>query len=352
VEEGEKLAEELRALFDLQSDLPKACSEAESYIVGGIPIVIEEAVGENPRSDDKSRPSIVCGGIAFHVRAREMAGDDGTIVVAIGEAGTHWRTTMFVRESVELYGGGRYTKVNIEVDERLGAKLDRIASALHEYLQGGYRRMETHVVAELLAVEHRVAIDLYAEVRGAFEEEIALHIGLYFLLPDGRAMYQLDPLAIQTVLSRLEAKRPTASASPLALAAILVKGWVKTEDTVAEHALSASQPLGFRLQELAYTTTPGFDIAEDGIYQGSYLICQPIVRDAPIRLIAAYPVGLREIVEADLDRMAPRFGEILLRHERATKRMLMGGPGTTRWNAGRFAELLGRFIGGFAESLH
>ena len=290
-------------------------------------------------------------GTKFEVRVREVAGDASALVISIGEAATHWDADAFAGVCVELSGSGMYTIVTVEADERLREKLDRIATAIQQYLQDGYQRMETYVVAELLKVEHRLAIDLYADIRVALEEKTATHVGLYCLLPNGQAMYLLDPLAIQTALSRLESRRPTASASPLALAATLVRGWVKSEDTIAEKALVASQPLGFRLQDLAYTTTPGFDAAEGGLYERSDLICQPLVPDAPVRLIAAYPVEMRETVEVELDRLRPRFAETLVRHAGATKKFLKGRSSSGWWNADRLAELLGRFTGGFTDSL-
>jgi hypothetical protein len=119
----------------------------------------------------------------------------------------------------------------------------------------------------------------------------------------------------------------------------------------AERALSASQPLDFRLQDLAYTTTPGFDVAESGLYERADLICQPLVPDAPVRLIAAYPVEMREAVEGELDRLCPRFAETLTRHAGVTKRLLKGKSASGWWNADRLAELLGRFMGGFTDSL-
>ncbi|HEY5941737.1 MAG TPA: hypothetical protein VIT89_02600 [Solirubrobacterales bacterium] len=135
------------------------------------------------------------------------------------------------------------------------------------------------------------------------------------------------------------------------MATILVKGWVKSEDTIAERALAASQPLDFRLQDLAYTTTPGFDVAEGGLYEMNDLICQPLVPDAPVRLIAAYPVEMREAVEMELDRLRPRFAETLMRHAGDTRKLLKGRSTAEWWNADRLAELLGRFTGGFTDSL-
>ena len=349
MEQGEKLALELQSLFDLQIELPEACREAEARIADGISEVIEEVIGASKQPGEGS--SILHDGIRFEVRAREIAGDASTLVVAIGETATHWNAAAFAQVPITLSGSGMYTTVTVEADERLKESLDQIATALQQYLQGGYRRMETHVVAELLKVEHRLAVDLYAEVRGPLEESAASHVGLYCLLPNGQATYLLDPLAIQIALSRLESQRPTTSASPLALATILVKGWVKSEDTIAERALVASQPLGFRSQDLSYTTTPGFDVAEGSLYERADLICQPLVPNAPVRLIAAYPIEMRDAVEKELDRLSPRFADTLAKHAVTTKKLVRSRPDSGWWNADRLAELLGRFAGGFTDSL-
>ncbi|HEY5942328.1 MAG TPA: hypothetical protein VIT89_05640 [Solirubrobacterales bacterium] len=192
MEQGEKLALEFQSLFDLEIELPDACREAEARIAEGIPAVIEEAWGNGEHPGIK--PSMVYDGIRYAVRARDLAGDAGALEIAIGEVGARWDIDEFVRIPVDLTGSCMYSTLSVEADQRLGPKLDRISSALQQYLQSGYRRMETHVVAELLRVEHRLAIDLYADVRAAVKDPAGTHVGLYCLLPNGQAMYLLDPL--------------------------------------------------------------------------------------------------------------------------------------------------------------
>lgn len=95
---------------------------------------------------------------------------------------------------------------------------------------------------------------------------------------------------------------------------------MKTADTIANKALEADVPLAFRLQDLRYTITPGFDVAEGGLYGATELICQPLVREGTVRLIAAYPAKAREAVETPLDGLRSRLARIVADRSDSAKR--------------------------------
>jgi hypothetical protein len=352
---AQKLAEDLDGTFALKVALPEACRYAEERIEAGIPGVIRETVDADEVKSDAApaAPRFLFGDTVYESRTGQAPSAPDTLLVAMGEAGARWPKANFVQVQTEIRGSGLYTSVVVEADSRLRPIVESVSKAIQTYVEDGYRRLEAHAVGELLAIEHRVAIDLYMEIRSAVDTPAASHVGLYGLLDDGRAMYLLDPLAIQEALKQLNSERLTVSASPVALASVLVKGWVKTDDTIAKKALGVDQPIEFRLQDLRYTTTPGFDVAEGGLYGATELICQPLVRDGSVRLIAAYPIVLRDLVEKRLDALRPRLAQILADRGAMTKRLIRGDAGSPdrRWSIDRFAELLGRFAGGFTESL-
>lgn len=353
---AQRLAADLSGIFSLDLALPDVCRYAEERMTGGIQDLIGETAGaDEPRGEAAPlSPRFLFGGTVYESRIGQSPSDPGRLLIAIGEASTEWPKTSFIHVQIAIRGSGLYTCVAVEADPRLQPVVDSVAETIQAYFEDGYRRLEAHVVGELLAIEHRVAIDLYMEIRSVVDESAASRVGLYGLLDDGRAMYLLDPLAIQEALGQLNRERPTVSASPVALASVLVRGWVKTEDTIAKKALGVDEPIGFQLQDLRYTTTPGFDVAEGGLYGAADLICQPLVRDGSVRLIAAYPVGLRELVEARIDALRPRFAQILADRGAMTRRIVRGDASNhdRSWSIDRFAELLGRFTGGFTESLH
>lgn len=332
--------------------LPEACARAEESLTQEVHGIVQATVQEASDAECRiSETRFTDGEVAYESRIRESASDGSVLRVAVGEVGAHWDADVLDRREVSVAGSGSYTSVIVQLDPRLASVADPIAEAIRDHLHDGYRRLEAQVLGRLLTVEYQVATRLYVELRSVLDEPVASRVGLYGLTSDGRAMYALDPPVIQTALTRLKVSRPSAAASPIVLTAMLVKGWLTEEETVARQALSVAQPVEVRLEDLRYTTTPGLDLAERGLY-GPTATCQPLVRDGPIRLMAGYPSDLRWQVEPALDGLRSRFAEILGDHASSMSKMLEfeRTASDRHWTVDRFAELLGRFAGGFTDT--
>lgn len=339
--------------FSLSRDIPllQACIDADDALAAHVGAVVQRAVIEARESADAlGRDRFLLGQQAFESQVSPSARDANRLHVVVGKTYAQWEKDDFNQVVVQIGGGGRYATAAIEMDLRLESVADAVAEAVQRHLQEGYRRVEAHVVGELLSVEHRVATALYIELRSVVDESEASRVGLYALKRDGRAMYLLDPLAIQAVVSYAKSARPSVGASPLTLASMLVTGWVKADETVGKSALANDNTLDVCLQDLRYTTLPGFDVAESTIY-GSTAVVQPLVREGSVGLLAGYPARMRDVIEPRLERLKPRFAEILADHARLTKQMVGAEGGEQAWSANRFAELLGRFTGGFTDSM-
>ncbi len=326
--------------------------QAEETLTAGVSAVVQRAVlaEVSDAADALGGDRFLLDDQAFESRVTASARDANTLHVVVGRTYSRWDTDRFRQALVQIGGTGRYSTVTIEMDPELAPVADAVEESIQRHLQDGYRRLEAQVVGELLSVEHRVATALYVELRSVLDEHEASRVGLYALKRNGRAMYLLDPQAIQAVLFYAKAARPSVAASPLTLTSLLVRGWVKADDTAGKSALAADSPLDVRLQDLRYTTAPGFDVAETALF-GSTAVVQPLVREGSVGLLAGYPVRMREAVGPKLDRLKPRFAEILANHSRLTKRMVSSEERREQaWSPERFAELLGRFTGGFTDS--
>jgi hypothetical protein len=352
-ESTERTASEVGSAFALSLPLPEACALAERRLRDGVADAVRAAIEAHPLEGASwSSPGwLTYRSVPYELRVREAAEDPTRLCVLIGEAGAPWTVERFAHASATIAGQGRFASLATDLDRRLAAVGEDVTAAVQRHYEAGYRRLTAYATAELLTLQHSLATRLYAEVRGELDERIASCVALYVLLPDGRAGYFLDPLVLQAALARLSGARPHTEASPLELTAALVSASVDVEDTVAVTALAQARPLEFRLEQAKYVSESLY-VAERGLYETSELICQPLVREGKVRLIADYPRAMREIVEPRLDGLHDRLADLMAAHASATKRLV----GAWRRPDGesvapRVAELLGHFTAAFVETL-
>ena len=258
------------------------------------------------------------------------------------------------RESLALPldGLGQLTCARLSVDESLGALEDLLAADVSSHFAGGYRWLESHVVGELLVVEHRATIELYMEIRSRLPRNLADLVALYGM--DRRcAFYLLDPRAIQTALTRAAENRANLASSPIELATLMTTQLLDPEETVAQASLVEDRTLSLKLSESRYART-GLNLVEDAFYETSQVESLPLVREGRLQLTAVFPSDLRQEIEPVLTKLRGRCDEILKRNGKfSVERMIGKGRRPDRKVApGDIAELLGRFAGGYADSHH
>jgi hypothetical protein len=225
------------------------------------------------------------------------------------------------RLSVDLSGPGRYAKVLISVEAPLLDMGDHVAADVAAVYECGYRWLQAHVLGELTAVEHRLILELYMEVRSVLPTPVADLVALYAM--DRRAaFYLLDPIAVEHALARALTRRSNAG-SPLELITMLVTQSLDPDLTVARASLAEDQPLVLRLEASRYADT-GLNFAEGVFYDTPTLISQPLVRDRRLRLTAVYPAHLQADVEPRLAGIVSRLDDIIRLHSRFAVRRTFG----------------------------
>ncbi len=324
--------------------LADACSRAEEHLVRHLgPVVCAAVVEAEAGAHQLGSDRFVLEATVYDIRPGAAISDANTLHLVIGELGSRWATEAFDEHTVKVQGYGRYTSVLISADLRLSSVVETIGGHVQSYLADGYRRLQANVVRELLEADHRIAIKLYAEIRSVFDEDVASRISLYAIVEEREAIYLLDPPAILKALQRASNQRPSASGSPLTLTALLVRGSVRAEDTVALGALDHENPVAVRLADLYYPTSPEYNLAEISFY-GNTAHVQPLVRDGKVRLIAGYPTEVRDFAEPGLTRIEARLTEIIRDYERAVIKLARhehdGMPGPRRWSS-YISELTG-----------
>lgn len=331
--------------------LSEACERVEGSLISSAYAVVQATITSGQVSAAPiGRDRLQLDGIVYEIRVGENVQDSASLQVVICVLGGQWKPSDGRRSSAAIAGVGKYSNVVVECDSQLASFVDLTAEELAQYFAVGYRKLRENVKRELLLTDMRVAIRLYAEVRGALSEPAAAHVWLYAILDDDRAVYMLDPTVVTEMLERAAANRTTIDSSPLALTILLASGWVKADETAAVQALKHDEPLVVKVADMYYPTTPEFNVAEKTLYGDSAHV-QPLVRDGRVRLVAAYPPDLREDVELKLWALRRRFAEILEEHQRATKKLFARENctiPTRRWDL-YLARLIGSFFGGYAS---
>jgi hypothetical protein len=331
--------------------LSEACERAEGGLVSAAPTVVQEALASDDGSsvEPVGRDRLQSGDTVYEIRVGANVQDPASLQVVIGVLGGHWTPGDGSRSSVAIEGVGQYSNVVVECDQRLASRVDLAAEDLAQFFTVGYRKLRENVKRELLLTDMRVAIRLYAEVRGVLSEAAASNVWLYAILNEDRAVYLLDPTVVTTILERAAANRAAVDASPLALTILLASGWVKADETAAVHVLKHDEPIAVKVADMYYPTTPEFNVAEKTLY-GEKAHVQPLVRDGKVRLVAAYPPDLRDDVELKLWALRRRFAEILQEHQRATKKLFAreSRESQSRWDF-YLARLMGSFFGGYVS---
>jgi hypothetical protein len=225
------------------------------------------------------------------------------------------------RLAMDVPGPGRYAKVLIVVESPLLELGDQVAADVATAYESGYRWLQAHVLGELTAVEHRLILGLYMEVRSVLPSPLADIVALYAM--DRRAaFYLLDPIAVQSALARALSRRSNAG-SPLELITMLVTQSLDPDVTVARASLAEDQALVVRLEASRYAET-GLNFAEGVFYDTPSLVSQPLVRDRRLRLTAVYPAHLQADIEPRLAGIASRLDEIVRLHSRFAIRRAFG----------------------------
>lgn len=337
--------------MSLGLSLPEICKRLETHFVAQVAGVLREVADESEPEQDAGMPPsrLMYGGDLFEIRAQEGAFDSDRLTVVVGGVGTRWEPADFRAEEAPVEGSGRFTAIMVKADPRLRPVLEEMTSAVQCYFQDGYRYLEVHAMGELLTLEHQLTTALYMQLRTKLPEELVSQVWLYALTGDGQALYMLDPLAIQDALSASRAARPSTAESPITLTALLATGRVKEEDTVARRALVSEDPTKVRLQDLRYTTTPGYDLAETGVY-GPEGWVQPLVGEGQLKLLAGYPADLRPELQPVLKQLRPRLATVVSDHAGSVRRILGRRDRGDFWSADRIMELMGHFFGAAADS--
>jgi hypothetical protein len=288
---------------------------------------------------------------AYEVRITEHPTEPTTVQLAVVKIGTAAGTSSpRAPVKLSLNGHGRYSVGMLYVDEDLQSIEDLLASGVQAAFAAGYRWLEAHIIEELLAIEYRLAIELYKEVRSVLPPLLANAVGLYGVSKRD-AFYLLDPIAVQTAFARAIERRANVAASPIEVTTLLVTQMLDPDETMSQVSLAEGRRLALKLENSRYAST-GLNLVEQMFYDTNELMHCPLVREGKLRITAAYPASMDEQIGPALARIADRCAEIVRiyakfvfqraygQHEKIYTPTLLEGV----------ARLAGFFFGGFTDS--
>lgn len=148
---------------------------------------------------------------------------------------------------------------------------------------------------------------LYAELRSVVPDH-ASDVWLYALVGD-RGFYIPDREARTQALRRLTDARGEGSTSPLQYLGTFSEKVLPLELLFSRHAIKTEKGLQDDFADAKYS--PGMGGGEARIYGSPALISQPLVKEGTVRLVAGYPVDLREHVQDELYNNRDRFGRVI-----------------------------------------
>lgn len=331
--------------------LADACERAEDQLVEAVPDVLWCSIAAMSRSAQRlARDRFRLDDTTYDVRVIAEPQDANVLCIVIGPAATRWTSPISTHIEASVSGSGRYQTVSLDAVAPLAKVSAAGAELVAAFLEDGYRRLAAITKRELLRADNDVAVDLYTEVRSALDESIASRVSLYAIVNDDQAMYMLDQAAIMEVVRRVSVARSSSGASPLALTALLVKGWVNACETVSIAALERDEPLAVRLADMHYETSPELGLAEKGWF-GDIAHVQPIVTAGRLKLIAAYPSDLKSDVHQRLAAQRGRLTEVLSAYEKTARGLIRTRE--PRYALGwdrHLAELIGHVLRGYFPS--
>jgi hypothetical protein len=290
---------------------------------------------------------------AYKVRITEHPTDPATIQLAIMKTGAGAGVEVASPPTplkLALDGNGLYSTGMLYVDDDLKSIEEIIAADVQATYAAGYRWLEAHVLGELLAIEYRVAIELYMEVRSVLPPMLADAVGLYGVSKQN-AFYMLDPSAIQTAFARAIEQRANVTVSPLEVTTLLVTQMLDPDETMSQVSLAEGRPVTLELENSPYAYT-GLNLVENVFYNTNNLMHFPLVREGRLRVTAAYPASMNEQIAPELARITDRCAEIVHTHANFVLQRAYGqhreGYAPTLLES--LARLAGWFTGGFMDS--
>lgn len=330
---------------------------AEAYLINDLCDVVKQRVDAISRAQGRRFRAVSANRFylddrLYEVRIAQDPLDPTVVQIGVLPLGAI-KTRVHEREPLDLPldGLGQLTRARVWIDGDLSVAENLLAADVSSHFAGGYRWLESHVVGELLAVEHRATIELYMEIRSHLTRKLADLVALYGM--DRRnAFYLLDPRAIQTALARTAENRASLASSPIELTAQMTTQLLDPGETVAQASLAEDRTLSLKLSESRYAQT-GLNLAEDAFYKTSQVESLPLVREGRVQLTAVFPSDLRQEIEPVLIGLGGRCREILQRNGKFSVERVIGRGRNlnARVTPGDVAELLGRFAGGYSDSL-
>ena len=93
------------------------------------------------------------------------------------------------------------------------------------------------------------------------------------------------------------------------------------DEMFAKEVLRTGLPTPVNLPRAKYSWS-GFQVAEEAIYHTEQIVTHPLVGEGNTLMVAGYPVGLRQDIEALLEREKPSLKEILERRAKTLRSLI------------------------------
>lgn len=212
---------------------------------------------------------------------------------------------------VQLDSLGRYVKLSVRFDSGLARHQYGVAEVLKAVVESAYRWLTEYVRLALEQLSNDTAEDLYSHLWQVLPPRLAENIWLCAIAED-HGLYIPNRLSRDRALAKAAQRSCDTRESPLELVAEFTTEMTRFDEMFAKEVLRTGLPTPVNLPRAKYSWS-GFQVAEEAIYQTEQIVTHPLVREGNTLMVAGYPAGLRQDIEALMEREKPTLKEILER---------------------------------------
>lgn len=211
--------------------------------------------------------------------------------------------------SIVLETRGRVREIQIQVDERLAVLFDGASELCKTVFEVGYRWLEERVKNAIGVFRSDVAAAVYSKLRVLLSVDLANQIWLgVFIEVIGH--YLLGPDQIRVALDRAGERRLHIPQSPLEAVTRFATAVFPFEKSLSRDAFVENRIIQRGIHAAPYAPT-GIQLAEEQVYRIDRISIQPLVREGPTLLTAAYPIEIESNVAPSLETVKPVLKALL-----------------------------------------
>lgn len=322
------VGEELSMRFSSSASIPLLilCDEVENYLLEFLKgILINElqraALEGSTRFLLLSKDRFLFDKFVFEIRITFHAHKPNILQVAIPCIDS--RQSRFVRKPLRepINGMGRFSEVRVFTAEKFLTWQENIAEVVRATIESGYKWLYGYIWNALENINQATATALYSELRQSLPSNLVDNIWLY-AVTETQGIYIPDNRSRIIILDRVSKRTVVTRQSPLSLAVDFSTRILEYDKLFSKIVFATDQTLESTFVDAPYADC-GLEVAEEPIYRAKDLAVQPLVREGSARLVASYPLGLREELEPLLKKKRKDLKAIMERSMESLHKQLL-----------------------------